>query len=45
MTFVLYDSGSAKDDTFSLTVSKFGNLGETPNGGQRSYGLNLPPGP
>ena len=44
VTFVLYDSGSAKDDTFSLTISKFGNLGETPNGGQRSYGLNLPPG-
>jgi hypothetical protein len=44
VTFVLYDSGSVKDDSFSLTISKFGNLGTTPVGGQRSYGLNIPPG-
>lgn len=44
VTFVLYDSGSAKDDSFSLSISKYGNLGTTPVGGARTYGLNIPPG-
>jgi hypothetical protein len=44
VTFLLYDSGQAKDDVFALEVSKFGNLGTTPTGGLRSYGLNLAPG-
>lgn len=45
VTFVLYDSGSAKDDSFNLAISKFGSLGNTPAGGQRTYGLNMPAGP
>ena len=45
VTFVLYDSGAAKDDSFSLAISKFGNLGTTPAGGLRTYGLNMPAGP
>jgi hypothetical protein len=40
----LYDSGSAKDDIFSLSVSGFGNQGTTPEGGARTYPLYLPPG-
>ncbi len=44
LTAILYDSGPAKDDSFNLAVSGFGNLGTTPRGGLRSYGLNLPPG-
>ncbi len=44
VTLVLYDSGSAKDDVFNLFVQGYGNLGQTPAGGLRSYGLNLPPG-
>lgn len=44
VTLVLYDSGSAKDDVFQLSVSGYGNLGQTPAGGLRSYGLNLVPG-
>lgn len=44
ITFVLYDSGNLKDDVFGLAVSTYGNLGSTPAGGLRSYGLNLPPG-
>lgn len=44
LTAVLYDSGSAKDDSFNLAVSGYGNLGTTPRGGLRTYGLNLPPG-
>ncbi len=44
ITLVLFDSGSAKDDSFGLSVSGYGNLGTTPPGGLRSYGLNLPPG-
>ena len=44
LTAVLYDSGPAKDDSFSLAVSGYGSLGTTPRGGLRSYGLNLPRG-
>ena len=44
LTAVLYDSGPAKDDSFNLSVSGYGNLGTTPRGGLRSYGLNLPKG-
>jgi len=44
ITLVLYDSGSAADDVFSLSVAGYGSLGQTPAGGLRSYGLNLPPG-
>ncbi|MBD3387298.1 hypothetical protein GF407_20505 [candidate division KSB1 bacterium] len=40
----LYDSGSAKDDIFGLSVSGHGNLGTTPEGGARTYPLNLAPG-
>lgn len=43
VTLVLYDSGSAADDVFSLSVNGYGNLGQTPAGGLRSYGLNLLP--
>jgi len=44
VTMVLYDSGSAADDVFGLSVGGYGSLGQTPAGGLRSYGLNLPPG-
>ena len=44
ITFVLYDSGPLKDDSFDLSVSSYGSLGTTPTGGLRSYGLNLSPG-
>ncbi len=44
VTIVVYDSGNFKDDVFSLSVSGFGNLGMTPAGGLRTYGLNLTPG-
>jgi hypothetical protein len=44
LTAVLYDSGPAKDDSFNLSVGGYGNLGTTPRGGLRSYGLNLPRG-
>ncbi len=43
ITFALYDSGSAKDDSFGLAISGYGSLGATPPGGLRNYGLNLPP--
>lgn len=41
---VLYDSGSAADDIFGLSVSGQGNLGTTPEGGSRTYPLRLSPG-
>ena len=44
VTIVVYDSGTAKDDVFSLSVQGQGPLGVTPAGGLRSYGLNLPKG-
>lgn len=44
VTLVLYDSGSAADDVFGLSVGGYGSLGQTPAGGLRSYGLNLLPG-
>jgi len=44
ITLILYDSGSAADDVFGLSVGGYGSLGQTPAGGLRSYGLNLPPG-
>jgi hypothetical protein len=44
VTFVLFDSGPAKDDMFSLSVSGFGTLGTTPRGGLQAFGLNLSPG-
>ena len=43
VTIVVYDSGSAKDDVFSLTVSDVGYQGLTPEGGLKPYPLNLPP--
>jgi len=42
VTIVVYDSGSAKDDVFSLTVTDVGYQGLTPEGGLKSYPLNLP---
>jgi hypothetical protein len=44
VTIVVYDSGSAKDDVFGLSVGGLGNLGTTPAGGLRTYGLDLSPG-
>ena len=44
VTFVLYDSGTAKDDSFDLSVTKFGSLGRTPVGGLMTFGRNMPPG-
>lgn len=44
VTIVIYDSGSAKDDVFSLNVSGVGDLGTTPEGGLRTYPLQLPSG-
>ena len=44
ITCVLFDSGPAKDDSFNLSISGYGNLGTTPVGGLRSYGLDLSPG-
>lgn len=43
VTIVIYDSGSAKDDVFSLTVSDVGYQGITPAGGLMSFPLNLTP--
>jgi len=40
----IYDSGSLKDDVFSLSVSGQGDLGTTPAGGGRTYGLSLAAG-
>jgi len=40
----VYDSGSAKDDVFALSVSGYGALGVTPKGGLRTYPLSLSPG-
>jgi hypothetical protein len=40
----VWDSGSLADDSFTLSVTGYGNLGSTPAGGQRIYMLNLPPG-
>lgn len=40
----VWDSGSLADDSFSLSVTGYGNLGSTPAGGQRIYTVNLPPG-
>lgn len=44
ITIVVYDSGNAKDDVFSLSVSQYGSLGMTPAGGLRTYGLDLSAG-
>lgn len=44
VTIVVYDSGNFKDDVFNLSVSGVGNLGTTPAGGLRTYGMNLAPG-
>ena len=44
ITCVLFDSGSLKDDIFNLSISGYCNLGTTPAGGLRSYGLDLSPG-
>lgn len=44
VTIVVYDSGNLKDDVFSLSVSGVGNLGLTPAGGLRTFGLDLSPG-
>ncbi|MBN1223034.1 MAG: hypothetical protein JXB23_07275 [Candidatus Aminicenantes bacterium] len=41
---VLFDSGSAKDDVFSVSVSGRGTLGVTPKGGRQSFGITLPEG-
>ena len=43
VTIVVYDSGSAKDDVFSLSVSDVGYLGITPEGGLFPFPLNLAP--
>jgi hypothetical protein len=44
VTIVVYDSGTGKDDIFGLSIGGQGFLGNSPKGGLRSYGLNLPPG-
>lgn len=44
VTITVWDSGSVADDSFSLSVTGYGNLGSTPAGGQRIYRLNLPSG-
>ncbi|MBI5646655.1 MAG: hypothetical protein HY962_06955 [Ignavibacteriae bacterium] len=44
VTVYLFDSGSLKDDAFSLRVSGRGELGTTPPGGARTYPLTLSPG-
>ncbi|KPM48300.1 hypothetical protein AFM12_06500 [Jiulongibacter sediminis] len=44
VTIVIYDSGSAKDDVFSLYISGAGDFGTTPEGGLRTYPMQLPPG-
>jgi hypothetical protein len=44
VTIYLFDSGSAKDDVFGLSVTGQGNLGNTPAGGARTYPLSLAPG-
>jgi hypothetical protein len=44
VTIVVYDSGGEKDDIFGLSVGGQGFLGNSPKGGLRSYGLNLPVG-
>jgi hypothetical protein len=44
ITLVLYDSGSAKDDVFSVSVIGYGVLGQTKAGGREFFRLNLMPG-
>ncbi len=44
VTIVVFDSGSAADDSFGLSVQGLGSLGATPVGGLRTYGVDLPPG-
>lgn len=44
IVIMVFDSGSAADDVFSVSVSGYGNLGVSPKGGLRSFGLNLPKG-
>ena len=44
LTIYVFDSGSAKDDVFNLSVSGQGDLGNTPEGGARTYSLTLGPG-
>ncbi|MBI5647178.1 MAG: hypothetical protein HY962_09635 [Ignavibacteriae bacterium] len=44
VVITVWDSGSLADDSFSLSVTGYGNLGSTPAGGQRIYSINLPPG-
>ncbi|NNE34812.1 MAG: Ig-like domain-containing protein [Rhodothermales bacterium] len=44
IAIILFDSGSAADDIFDLSVTGQGNLGTTPEGGSRTYPLALSPG-
>jgi hypothetical protein len=44
VVITVWDSGSLADDSFSLSVTGYGNLGSTPAGGRRTYSINLPPG-
>jgi hypothetical protein len=44
VVITIWDSGSLADDSFTLSVTGYGNLGSTPAGGQRVYTLSLPPG-
>ncbi len=44
VTFIVYDSGPAKDDSFDVSVSGYGNIMSSPPGGKQSAGLNLDPG-
>jgi hypothetical protein len=44
IALVLYDSGSAKDDVFSVSVTGYGFLGQTQAGGREFFRLNLMPG-
>ena len=44
VTFFIYDSGPAKDDSFDGSVSAYGHLMSSQAGGKQSAGLNLDPG-
>ncbi|MBN2416021.1 hypothetical protein JXO52_09275 [bacterium] len=44
ITIIVTDNGPEQDDVFGLYVSRNGYRGATPEGGTKSYGLNLLPG-
>jgi len=44
VVILVWDSGTAKDDIFAVSLSKYGSLGTTPKGGRGFFARNLEPG-